>query len=179
MRLEYSYTLSEWVECRRAHLGRRRFVFLRLLEKSLPPITCLLAVGLVLTILTPGLPGSSLSTASALISLALLVSLAAAHIYLSSLNELGRKALERDWAGRISSLRYSLEISETEIRFNSVGRGRELSWSSIGSYFETDSLLVLCDKGDTWLCIPKRAFAGEEQMKKFMAWVCYLVPQAH
>ena len=172
MRIEFQYSLDEWLEWKRANLPLSKLILLCMAEASSIPLALLCALSLTLafleysdvaTIFVPHIPS--------LMLLVFLVPLASAHIYLSTMPHLRKAALKQDWKQWVTQPNYRLEITEDGINRNSTDPSFcKTGWNEYSHVFQTKRLLMLCEAdGPDLLIIPKRAFGSKERLEEFLA----------
>jgi hypothetical protein len=170
MRIEFQYSFDEWLEWKRANLRPSKLIFLRIAEASLMPLSLLCALSLTLAFLQYlGVAKIVVPHISALVLLVLLLLLASAHIYLSTIPDLRKRALKQDWKQWVTQANYRLEITEEGINSNSTDPSCKTGWDEYSNVFQTKRLLMFCEgDGPDLLIIPKRAFGSKQRLEEFL-----------
>ena len=159
MRIEFQFSLNEWIEWKRANLPKTKFVLLRIAETSLIPLGILCAVTIFLVWLryVPGwLP------------IVLLALIALGQIYLSTVARFRKRALKKEWLDEIAAQKYTVELNENGFDYFSTNVSYKPTWNEVGSVYQTKRLLMFCDAETYVLLIPKRAFASKQQLDEFL-----------
>ena len=159
MRIDFQFSLNEWIEWKRANLSRTRFVLLRIAETSVIPlgIFCALIILFVWLRYVPGwLP------------IGILALIALGQIYLSAVPRFRRAALKKEWLNEIAAQTYTVELNEDGFDYSSTNVSYKPTWKEVASVYQTKHFLMFCDADTYVLLIPKRAFASKQQMDEFL-----------
>jgi hypothetical protein len=159
MRVEFQFSLNEWIEYKRGGLPKTKFVLLRIAETSVLPLGILCALTAVLVWLryVPGwLP------------IAILALIALGQIYLSTIPRFRRGALKQEWLNDVAAQHYTVELNENGFDYFSSNVSYKPTWNEVASVYQTRRLLMLCDADTYVLLIPKRAFASKQQLDEFL-----------
>jgi hypothetical protein len=69
----------------------------------------------------------------------------------------------------MAGLGCTVELTESGFLYVAGPSIHQVSWSEIGSVFQSESLLIFCHEDDEdALFIPKRAFGSEEELQEFV-----------
>ena len=159
MRIEFQFTLAEWLEWKRGILSKQRLALLTLAETSLIPliITCAITIVLASLRYVPGwLPTVILSL------------IALGQIYLSGLSRFRRRPLKKEWLNEISDQTITVELNPNGFDYLCEKFSCKPTWDEVASVYQTKRLLMLCDSDTYVLLIPKRAFASKQQLDEFL-----------
>jgi hypothetical protein len=159
MRIEFQFTLAEWLEWKRGILSKQRLALLTLAETSLIPliITCAITIVLASLRYVPGwLP-------TAIVSL-----IALGQIYLSRLSRFRRRPLKQEWLNEIADQTITVEMNPNGFDYLCEIFSCKPTWDEVASVYQTKRLILLCDSESYLLLIPKRAFASKQQLDEFL-----------
>jgi hypothetical protein len=168
VRLEFEYTLEEWIEWKRSRLSRLSYALFIVGESLLIParVLSVLSVCLALLIYADLLP-RPFSEGMDWVFLTPLILLGLIEIYLSTLNGVRKHVLKLEWEETISHLKYQIDVLNEGIRFNPDGPTSTIPWDQYTSMYQTNRLFILCQDADL-LLIPKRVLIPEDKLKAFL-----------
>ncbi len=169
MKIEFQFTLVEWLEWKRKNQSPVSLWFLMLAEALWLPFSFLLALSVIAVSLR--LLKVNLSLTNLIpdwLPLVVLVLLASARIYLSLFPKLRRRVLKKEWRREIAGLKCKVELTENGFDYESGSSIYKPTWPEVASVFQTKRLLMFCDDRDYVLLIPKRAFPSKEQLEEFL-----------
>ena len=169
MKIEFQFTLGEWLEWKRKNQSPVSLLFLRLAEALWLPLLFLLALSVIAVSLRVLKVNASLTNMIPdWLPLVILVFLASARIYLSLFSKLRRGVLKKDWRSEVAGLKCKVELTENGFDYEAGPSIYKPTWPEVASVFQTNRLLMICDDRDYVLLIPKRAFPSKEQLEEFL-----------
>jgi hypothetical protein len=169
MKIEFQFTLGEWLEWKRKNQSPVSLWFLRLAEALWLPLLFLLALSVIAVSLRVLKVNAALTNMIPdWLPLVILVLLASARIYLSFFSKLRRGVLKKHWRSKVAGLKCKVELTENGFDYEAGSSIYKPTWPEVASVFQTKRLLMFCDDGDYVLLIPKRAFQSKEELEEFL-----------
>lgn len=169
MKIEFQFTLDEWLEWKRKNQSPVSLWFLKFAEVAWLPLSFLLALSVMLVSLKLMRVAAPLSNKIPdWLPIVILVLLAGARIYLSLFSNLRSRVLRKEWQSQIANLKCKVELTENGFDYESGAQTFKPTWPEVISVFQTKRLLMFCDDRDYVLLIPKRAFPSQEDLEEFL-----------
>jgi hypothetical protein len=167
LKIEFQITLHDWLEFKRKEQSPFRLWLLQLADSSWLPLSFLLAGSVLLFSLTlsrvVSIPFPAWPT------FAILVLLALCRVYLSVPSIKATRLAKKEWKEKLANINCMVELTGTGFQYVAGPSTYQPTWPEVGSVFQSESLLMFCDKDDEYtLLIPKRAFVSEEQLQEFL-----------
>jgi hypothetical protein len=159
MRIDFQFTLNDWIEWKRANLSKPRLLFLRLVETYVVPLIIAGVLTFVLSWLRY-IPGWS--------PIVVLVLIAVGQIHLSMNSRFGRRALRNEWLTEIADQKVTVELNDNGFDYVSEKLTAKPTWDEVASVYQTKHLLMFCSADKYVLLIPKRAFRSKKQLEDFL-----------
>jgi hypothetical protein len=160
MRIEFQFTLAEWIEWKRANVSKPRLVLLSIAETSVIPLAILLGLTAVLV---------WLRFAPGWLVIAILAVIALDQIYLSTVPSRFRKGtLKKEWLNEIANRTYTVQLNDNGFDYFSADSSYKPTWNEIASVYQTKRLLMFCDSDTYVLLIPKHAFGSKQRLDEFL-----------